>query len=92
MKFILIIFLIIIISIIIFFILNYLLKKKIENYGVYCGLYNTMTDSKLSCMNDSECTWNTNLAYCTNNSSPNEEHESLFGQLQNDFTSIVHSI
>ena len=54
---------------IILFLLNYLLKKNLENYGVYCGIYNTKVDkytAQMQCSKDVECTWNSNLAYCTN--------------------------
>jgi hypothetical protein len=88
MKSILILILIIIIAIIIFFFLNYILKKKIETYGIYCGMYNTTASPKISCNNDTECTWNTNLAYCTNKPLTYVEQPSAFALLQADLLSV----
>jgi hypothetical protein len=88
MKFILILFLIIIIAIIIFIFLNYVLKKNIENYGIYCGMYNTTASPKIYCDNDTECTWNKNLAYCTNKPSTYVEQPSFFASLQSDLSEV----
>ena len=46
-----------------FYILNYLLKKNnnktLENFGIYCGYYNTDPQSAQKyCTADSECMWN----------------------------------
>jgi hypothetical protein len=47
-----------------FYILNYLLKKKnnnktLENFGIYCGYYNTDPETAQKyCTADSECMWN----------------------------------
>jgi len=78
--------------IIIFFFLNYILKKNIENYGVYCGLYNTASTPELSCNNDIECTWNNNLAYCTNKPSTYVAPPSIFDSLESDFNNIENII
>jgi hypothetical protein len=42
-----------------FFLLNYLLKKKIENYGIYCGYYNMKdnVDNQARCNADINCAW-----------------------------------
>ena len=92
MTFILIWFLVLIVSIIIFFVLNTVLKKNIENYGIYCGLYNTSPTPKLSCNNDSECMWNSNLAYCTNKPSTYVAPQSIFGTLSSDFNNLENII
>jgi len=46
-----------------FYILNYLLKKNnnktLENFGIYCGYYNTNPETaQRYCTADSECMWN----------------------------------
>jgi hypothetical protein len=87
MKSILIVVLIISI-IIIFFFLNHILKKNIENYGVYCGLYNTSSTPESSCNNDTECLWNSNLAYCANQPSTYVAPPSIFDSLESDFNNI----
>lgn len=74
--------------IVIFFFLNYVLKKNIENYGVYCGMYNTSSMPELSCINDTECTWNSNLGYCTNEPSTYVGTPSIFASLESDLTDI----
>jgi hypothetical protein len=33
--------------------------NKIENYGIYCGKYNTNVDTAQAlCTNDNNCSWN----------------------------------
>lgn len=91
MKSILIVVLIISI-IIIFFFLNHILKKNIENYGVYCGLYNTSSTPELSCNNDTECLWNSNLAYCANQPSTYVAPPSIFDSLESDFYHVENII
>lgn len=46
-----------------FYILNYLLKKNnnktLENFGIYCGYYNTDPETaEKYCTSDRECMWN----------------------------------
>ena len=45
-----------------FYILNYLLKnnnKTLENFGIYCGYYNTDPETaERYCSSDRECMWN----------------------------------
>ena len=85
--------LVLIISIIIiFFFLNFILKKNIENYGVYCGMYNATEIPKESCNRDTECTWNSNLAYCTNKPSTYIPPPSIFDSLESDLTNIENVI
>ena len=91
MKSILIIVLIISI-IIIFFFLNYILKKNIENYGIYCGLYNISNTPEVSCNNDTDCVWNNNLAYCGNKPSTYIAPPSIFGSLESDLTNIYNIV
>jgi hypothetical protein len=42
-----------------FYLLNYLLKKNIENYGIYCGYYNmaSNTNKQALCTADVNCAW-----------------------------------
>ena len=87
MKSILIVVLIISI-IIIFFFLNHILKKNIEKYGIYCGLYNTSSTPEASCNNDTECLWNSNLGYCANQPSTYVPPPSIFDSLESDLTNI----
>jgi hypothetical protein len=56
---------------ILFFGINYILKKNIEGYGVYCGRYNMKQYypklGELNCTQDPNCEWNSKLKYCTVN-------------------------
>ena len=68
-----------IIFLILFICINMYLKKQRENFGIYCGRYNTISDlnkSKTSCSADTECQWNSYTSqagavggYCTVNDS-----------------------
>jgi hypothetical protein len=50
--------LILIVIIILFFFINYLFKKNIENYGIYCGRYNLQPSiAQSTCSEDSNCAW-----------------------------------
>ena len=42
-----------------FYLLNYLLKKNVESYGVYCGYYNmnSNTNNQALCIADVNCAW-----------------------------------
>jgi hypothetical protein len=79
---------------IMFFFLNYILKKKIENYGIYCGMYNvtTVSNPKSSCNNDTECSWNNDLGYCTNNNSLAATTPTLLSSLELDLTSLEETV
>jgi hypothetical protein len=43
---------------------------------------------ELSCNNDDECTWNSNLAYCTNKPSTYVGTPSIFASLESDLKDI----
>ena len=44
-----------------FYLLNYLLKKNIENYGIFCGYYNLsgVSNNQTLCNSDINCEWHT---------------------------------
>ena len=49
---------IIILILILFILINFLLKKKKEKFGVYCGRYNlNKGDAEKNCKGDDECNW-----------------------------------
>jgi hypothetical protein len=53
------------IILLLFYFLNNFLKKNIENYGIYCGRYNIITNNniaKTKCTSDLECIWNNYIA------------------------------
>jgi hypothetical protein len=47
-----------IITLVLFIFINILLKKSIENYGIYCGRYNlNLTTAEDACSKDTNCAW-----------------------------------
>jgi hypothetical protein len=72
----LIIIVLILVVLVLFYFLNIILKDNIENYGIYCGRYNTdKSTAQRYCLYDNECKWNdykaqdgTSAGWCGQNS------------------------
>lgn len=70
------------ILLIVFVFVNILLKRDIENFGIYCGRYNLDKDSaEKKCKADDECEWiqrvnknGVDSSWCTQNHAGAEEH------------------
>lgn len=86
-----------IVILVIFAFINFVMKKNIENYGIYCGRYNLNPPfAEHACEEDPDCKWRSYTTrtgvidgWCDNAPSKYVPKKSFVGNLLNELEEII---